>query len=363
MHKQIAVLGFLLIVAPLIVAGQSRNVALLAAECVSVGRGCEDYRLVRLHFRDGLLVSKDTILTTKYTQVRYDLGKNHIYRNRYVITNWGDVVDIQNKKLLHDGIGDYVGIEGDRVIQHVKRADDGGYFYYDLNRNRYQRILVPTKWEMPGMLSPDETKSVEGEGNRIWLRRLNGERKLLGSGFDGRAQPEVSFVAAPPLLWLDNTRILSQTGNGEIVVVRLDGTVIPVVNIPVSLTNYTKPDFFRNVDNKIVYTCCDKSYVIDVEGKSWAPYEWLALGFGFDAEYETNRSYGHIIRYQGKEIGRLWASVWDASAFDGYVAFEYGDVGSNLGYPKGIKVWSSATRKWTTINEKSGLKIIGWVAE
>lgn len=359
---RLAALSLLLFVAPLIVAGQSRNVALLAAECVSDGNGCEHYRLVRFHFRDGQLVSKDTVLTTDYRQVRYDLGKNHIYRNRYVITNWGDIVDIQKKKLLHNGTGVYVAAEGDLIIQHITRKEYRGYSYYDLNKKRYRRIVVPTKWDLPGVVSPDELKSVVGDGDSIWLHRFNQERKLLGSNFAHTAEPEVSYLSEPPLFWIDNARILSQTANGEIVVVRLNGTVEPIVKIPVNPRNYTKPSFAQNLDGKIVYTCCGKSYVIDVGGKSWAPYDWLALGFGFEAEDERNGSYGHIIRYQGEEIGRLWASVWPAPALDGYVAFEYGDVGSNLGYPKGIKVWSSANRKWTTI-DKSVSPIIGWVAE
>ena len=49
---------------------------------------------------------------------------------------------------------------------------------------------------------------------------------------------------------------------------------------------------------------------------------------------ECNASYGHIVRYRSKEIGRFWASVWGAPTIDGHIAFLYGDVGSNLGYPK-----------------------------
>lgn len=93
-------------------------------------------------------MSKDLILSTDTTLARYDLGENHIYRNRYVITNWGDIVDIQNKRLLHDGLGDFVAAEGDRIIQHVNNMNVEGYFYYDLKTNQYRRLLVPTKWAL-----------------------------------------------------------------------------------------------------------------------------------------------------------------------------------------------------------------------
>lgn len=103
--------------------------------------------------------------------------------------------------------------------------------------------------------------------------------------------------------------------------------------------------------------------MINVEEKSYTPHEWITLGFGFYAERNRSRSYGHVIRYEDKEIGRLWASVWSAPATDGYVAFEYGEVGSNLGYPKGIQVWSSANGKWTVIDNQWVSRIIGSVTE
>jgi hypothetical protein len=70
-----------------------------------------------------------------------------------------------------------------------------------------------------------------------------------------------------------------------------------------------------------------------------------------------------VVRYQGKEIGKLWASVWGSPATEGYVAFLYGDVGSNLGYARGIKVWSSSNGEWTTIDPKWVTQLIGWIPE
>ncbi len=362
---RIATLCLLLIITPLIAVGQNHGAALLVSECGGrPGRGCEKYSLVRFRFRNGVLVSKDLILTTDFTQVRYDLGKNHIYRNRYVITNWGDVVDIQDKKLLHDGRGKYVAAERDWIVQHESGTDFQGYSYYDLKMNRYRRLVVPTKWNLPGLLAPDQMKSADGEmGDSIWLHRFNQEKKLLGSGFFVNASTEASFLARPPVFWLNNTRLLTQRKNGEIVALQLDGTVSLIVTIPITTLNYSQPSFFRDPGGRIIYRCCGRSFEINVEEKSYTPHEWTTLGFGFDAQTETNPSYGHVIRYQGKEIGRLWASVWSAPAIEGYVAFEYGEVGSNLGYPKGIQVWSSANNKWTIIKKMRTPGIIGWIPE
>ena len=359
-----ATLCFLLLFAPLVVNAQTRDVALVVAECVPKSGLCTTQELAAYHFRNGLWASREVIVKVDTGQVRFDLGKNHIYRNRYVITRWGDVVDIRKKAVLHDGEGDYVAIENDRIIQHVSKIDLEGYFYFNLNTNQYRRLEQPGKWALPGLLSPDQTRSLETpKGNRIWLHDLIEKKRLLGEGFTVGSSMEASFMPSPPVFWLDDWHILSQRSNGEIVLVKLNGTVTPIARIPINEENYSEPFFFRDPAGRIIYYCSDRSFVINVEERSYEPREWVALGFGFEAEDSRNKSYGHIIRYQGKEIGRWWASVWQAQATDGYVAFEYGNVGSNLGYPKGIKVWSSANGNWTTLDKIWPVAIVGWISE
>ncbi|MBI3652961.1 MAG: hypothetical protein HY231_18195 [Acidobacteria bacterium] len=104
------------------------QVALLAVECEAKNGVCEIQHLVRFRFKNGELLSKDTILTSETDRIRYDLGNNHIYQNRYVITNWGDVIDVQTKELLHVGKGKYVGTEGDQVILNINNINLEGYF-------------------------------------------------------------------------------------------------------------------------------------------------------------------------------------------------------------------------------------------
>jgi hypothetical protein len=45
------------------------------------------------------------------------------------------------------------------------------------------------------------------------------------------------------------------------------------------------------------------------------------------------------------------------------IAIEYGPAGSNLGYPKGIKVWSNYTKSWMTIDIPWISALIGWINE
>ena len=197
--KKAATLFWLLLIAPLTAVAQNQDVALIAVECVAVKGLCEQQNLIRFRFRNGVLVSQDVILKSK--SVRFDLGNNQIYRNRYVINRWADIVDIQNKKVLHEGDGETVATEGDRIIQRINKSHTEGYFYYDLKTKRYGRLPKLTKWELPGLLSPDQTKSLMGHNDSIWLHRLGQPKKLLRVGvFNASRDIRVLFRATSRFL-------------------------------------------------------------------------------------------------------------------------------------------------------------------
>lgn len=355
------ILSILLVGLSVSVEGQTpnRNASLIAVQCIPQNGVCGKQRLLRFDFKNGELVSQSTVFTS--ANVRFDLGRNHIYQNKFVISNWGDVVDVENKSLLHKSAGKYVAAEGNRVIINVNRVDVHGYFYFDLQRKSYARLPAATKWALPGLLSPNQTKSVDGEAFNISLHQLDRKEILLGRDFNVFGDVRSSSSAVSPLFWLDDEHLLTQKNNGEIVVLRLNGAVTPIVKIPIEVPTLGDPRFFRDGVGRIIYECSGQSFIIDVDNRSYAPYRWLALNSQFEVANERDNSYGHIIRFAGKEIGRLWGLVWTAPTTNNYFAVEYGPVGSNLGYPEGIQVWSSANGTWTTIKLRSLMNVIGWI--
>lgn len=346
--KTLIIVCCLLVVSPMTIKGQAadRIVALLLVECEAMNGTCDTQHLIRYRFSNGEIVSKDIILTMPTTSVRYDLGQNHIYQNRYVITHWGDIVDVKAKSLLHNGIGEYIGAEGTLIIHKVSRTDVKGFFYYDLKSNKYARLKLPSKWALPGLLSPDQTKSVsvsrDGFGE-IYLHNLKGKKKTLGSGFQVDLSEHCCSLSIPPVLWISNDRILTQRSNGEIVILRFDGSIEPLVKINIKEPADSLPQFYRNPEGKIIYSCSYEHYILDVENRSYSPYEWESHGHGFESELEEHLEFWQRIRFHGEEIGRWWSCC--AKTTKGHVSLEYADVGTNLGNPKGVKVWSGATNK------------------
>jgi hypothetical protein len=316
------------------VCATEQNYSLILAEYGKDASGEQTQTLVRYHFQQGVMVKKESVLTTKTSDLRYDLGGNWIYDDKYVVTRWDDVVDLTTGKRLHQ-------------IPATLAASSK-----NSNRDVDQE---------PRGVSPNGQLTVNGNFGEIWLNRPNGSRTLLGSDFFREGTVYCNSLLKPSFLWFDDRHILTQRGNGHLVIVDLQGKSEPLVNIPNVEAPACGPDLERDDEGHIYYREREKAWLINVVERTFEPYVWESKGNGFDLEYQRDPAYGNAIRYEGVEIGRWWCG----SAVTGprRIALEYGAVGSNLGYPEGVKVWSEESGQWSTIKPEWLTAIIGWVRD
>jgi hypothetical protein len=338
-------------------------VSLITVECQKVGSVCSINNLVRYHFQDGEFAYKEVVFTSPVKSVRFDLGRNHILDDRYIVTNWADVIDLRGGVLLHHGEGDYLGVEGTRIMERSRKTTADGIFSFDLATGKVESLPAESPWGLPGQLSPGRTHSMAGsfEGE-IWLHQAGGKKVLLGSGFNVQLSEISSSSPDPPILWLDENRALTQKGNGVIVLLDIQGKTEPVVTIPAGEPALSNPILERNADGEIIYSGEDL-FVIDLGKRTYRHSPWVALGRGFTVEDLPDPAYGYIVRYGDQEIGRLWGSVHMAVTSEGYFAVQYGPSFSNFGYTKGIRVWSQENCRWTTIDTEWVVSLLGWIPD
>jgi hypothetical protein len=65
----------------------SQNKSLLTAECIKSEDVCKTQQIVKYKFINGEYVGNDVLLTVKTDDLRFDLGGNFIYQDKYVITS------------------------------------------------------------------------------------------------------------------------------------------------------------------------------------------------------------------------------------------------------------------------------------
>lgn len=360
------------------------NYSLILAEYGEDLTGEQTQTLVRYRFKAGQIVATQRLLTTRTLDLRYDLGPNLIYRKRFIITNRGDVIDLTTGRIIWKSDGDLVAVDrdSDSVIIRADRDTGQDIYAFDLNSFRYRRVQRPGLWAMPGVRSPGGQLSASGTtdeveewpvSGKISLWRPDGKEVCLGE-FPRESDDHCSGLPGrPTFLWLDDRHLLTQQGNGNLVRVDITGKVEPLLTIPDVKTRGCGPQLRRDADNNIYY---DDAWLIHVTESSWPwpgdrpwfvvensyePYLWQGNGNEFASEFRQDPAYGQKILHRGIEIGRWWSgSVVTAP---GHIALIFGPVGSNLGYPEGVKVWSVENKKWTTITPKWLTAIIGWVED
>src|ERR1043165_1844503 len=123
--------------------------------------------LMNYVFVDGAMLSQETLLSVPTTKsgvkgnyVRFDIGKNHIYRNRYIVTGIGNVIDIKTKKILVEERGDFIKFSGDSIIFHTNDIFKGKYYsVLDLRTEKFQKVENPNYNPLPRPdVEVDETK-------------------------------------------------------------------------------------------------------------------------------------------------------------------------------------------------------------
>lgn len=312
-------------------------------------------RVVRYDFKNGRVQPPETLWEGSYRRLG-GLGLSPpIIENRYLVAGNGSVFDLREKTLIHEGAGRLMEARGDRVVSG----------FYDPDRGTLER-LVAFNWrtraiekltdreaetitqgsKLLGERSPDGTKSVTASGGSLTLHRVGRLSKDWGPFQIGDDPP-------PFGLWLDNDRFLTQDGNGNLLAVMLDGTRVPVVQVPVEDKTARWPYFRRDSDGRIIYRCGREQFLINADAKTWERSEWDSLAHGF--EESSDGQSRRVYRYKGTEIARspFWTRLgpYEALTTPGYIA---------VWVESDLRVWSAGTGKWTTLGKHTD-QIAGWI--
>lgn len=394
--------------------GQTKYQKLIAAEYKGDSPGAGNYTyLVSYNFKDGLLISKDTILGAETfkkgvagSYVRFDLGKNFIYKNRYVVSGTGNVIDIHKKALVIEESDEFVKASGDTMIFHRRNAISGtGFLMLDLQTGKYN--FINNKDRDKGKeerTSPDNRHYLSIDKTaipyKIWLHEADSEKKRILVN-DAQHGPNMTEFPTIETWWLNPHSFLYAVHEIKFNASREDDAKTTLRQFDInSDTNEIKFDvsgkdyatvtlhqfdinsnsdkiffvldsvargrangnFFADKTGQLIYrTSGWDYYTVDTNKRVLINYLFYELGFGSSMSIRYNKE-GTIIRYKNSEIDQLRCS--NEVAGEGVIAVTFDNAGPDHDYVRGIKVWSKLTNNWTTINNIPWLeKIIGWVDE
>ncbi len=371
--------------------------------------GSRTVRLVRAKFRAGKLTDREEL----YTGDLSEFGHHSPYRvigNRHVVFHSATVFDLAAKKVIHSLAGGRIlAVEGTRVYFFTLKVDgEPGVFRFDTATGKREKVADPGagRWGLRGAVSPDGTKAIMREVENVAV--LEGQEMPFGIALDRVGKPRQKlgeFAAtcgmtgsgftpdAPPGVWLDDDRFLTQTTLGKLVVLdtvkneRIKLMEIPPTHKPgekaweaagkIGFTplGLQQPRFSKMADGRVMYEA-DIVYFIDAAKKTWEKAEWRPLGHGFESSAlpdaiagadRDSKTVTVTLRHKGKVIGTsesLWFGTPETPrvvATEGHLALVERVRQAGKAIPTdAVRVWSAATGEWQTLDGWAD-GLIGWV--
>jgi hypothetical protein len=356
----------LILLTSLIIATQPEASSSLYATEILWGKNgaANKINLVRVAFDKDQRLTKETLLQGGEGVFGSSFGTRILLEQRYVVTSSGGVIDVQTKKVLHDQRhGKLLGVDEGKVVYLVADIDmPNGFFSFDLKTHKVEKLENPGRWKLLGVKSPNQKMSVKQEvgGGPILLHHVDGTVDRLGEGFRVTYKKFASpHLGGLPFVWLDNERMLTQRGNGDLVLLDIKGKQEHLLDIEAEKEGtLSPPRLYRGFEGRIIYSA-NHTYAIDVKAKTATKLERAPLGHGFETSFKADDKQVRSIFHDGKEIGRWNVLTYQGRTMPGVIALPYAEPGGNLGYPKGIAVWHAKAGRWQTIDFAVG-DVIDW---
>lgn len=216
------------------------------------------------------------------------------------------------------------------------------------------------EWGERRFFSPDGSRYVATRSGSftITFQERGTPRRILAENMAAGYELYVSQMPEPPVLWLNNHEVLTQRNNGQLVVLNIDGSMRPLVTVPVERP-IDGVRLARDLEGTIIYTMRD-AFAIDVEHGTYTPYSWTPLGHGFTVEDQPYGSNDAPRLRTGERVIRDdQGVVWGSATAPGRVAIEWREPGSKT-FATEVAVWFESTGEWQRFPFRHVECVLGW---
>ena len=299
--------------------------------------------------------------------VRCDKGDNVLYKDRYLISGIGNVIDLKEKKVVYDGTAKLVRCSNDSIIFFTNDVFKGKYYsYFDLKTNTYAEIKSLTFKPIVGQdVEFDRGKSPY----KLYFYPQNKPKVLLlDDAGHGGVSASSNKMYDVPIYWVDNDNFLFP----NIRITDLEGSI---VKYTIS-TKTAKPIGVFNSTAKIPPTYAiakgsgsfvefyfkDKLFLINPAKETMLQSFYKEYDAGFSVEMEE-KSTGRGIWVKGKEIGKDHFDLKNFKSSANYAAIVKEIVMGDESYQQGMSVYNVYKAKWEGIDGEEVACLIGWIKQ
>lgn len=322
------------------------------------------------HFVNGKYTGREELLSFKGRQnnqdyIRTDKGNNFIYQNRYMITGMGHIIDLKDKKVLYDQKTNMVRCSNDSAIYYTNDAFKGKFYsVYNFTTKQYGEVkkltfkaIVGQDIEFDKGPSPYLINLYPPNKPKVVLTTDAGFGQTLSDG----KKPD------PSLIWLDNSNFVfckfnKENTNIDFVKVTIESKAQIVIGKAVIKQQNELGYFTKLSKSQLEYTFGDKKFIIDLEKNTVTESLFTSPENGFTVECKKN-SYGHIVRLDGKDIGKYHFQLKNFKTEQSIAAIVKELIIGTDSYQQGMTVWNNGKPGWEPVDCEDVVALIGWIKE
>lgn len=332
--------------------------------------------IVRIPFTDGIPGPREKVMDIvtqqagdKTPRVRFDLGRNQIYRNRYVITAYGQVIDLKDKKVLVDTHDQLVKASGDSIVFYTNDIFRGKFYsVLDLRTGTFAKVTNVTYNPLPG---EDVEPDCSARNFKIWYYPASKPKvevvKDAGYGEDVSLIP--NGKPRLPMHWTDSDHFVYPYFNATHDVVTLysvnyithEQKKIGIIDQLPENRRYT--EFITDPAGHLIYSCSRGYFRIDLNRNTVEEMTTFHPGYDFEIALEETPGKGNEVKHKGQSIGYYFCTPQLAVATENGIAFPFEMVMEKERYLQGAAYWSKETGKWKTAGDSDLSAIVGWTTE
>jgi hypothetical protein len=307
--------------------------------------------------------------TDRVPRIRFDLGANKIYRNRWFITSYGNVIDLEAKKVLVEAHDQFVRASGDSIIFYTNDIARGKFYsVLNLTTGVYAPVKSPSFRALTGQdVQPDCTS----KNFRIYYYPPSAQKvelvKDAGFGEDVSLIPQTK--PACPIYWIDNDNFLYpnySSAHDYVSIMKVNfssKTQEKIGGIDKLPENHQLSFFYKNAVDEIIYSCSRGHYKIDPAKKEVSELQFFSAGNNFSVAVNETDKKGRVIRHGEQQVGTYFCAPGLTATANGFIAFPYEIVLGDEHYLQGAAVYSADTKQWKTVSDSDLSAVVGWIEE
>lgn len=329
-------------------------------------------KIYSYHFLNGHFTGREELLVVNGKQggkdyIRTDLGTCTLYKDRYMITGIGNIIDLKEKKVLFDGRAQLVRCSNDSAIFYTNDFAKGKFYsVYNFKTNTYGEVKNLT---FKAKLGQDVEFDKTAAPYKLNLYPQNKPKVELTKDAGYGQKTADGKPIDPPMWWIDNSTFIYAYYNKENTEVAFykfnaDTKASTLMGKAPFKPGLKAPVLAKEDKNVTTLNYGDKIIAVNAKNDKVEDLSFTYPVNGFAAEVKESNPGRRILQANNnKELGKYHFQLKNFKTNDKTIALVKELIIGTDSYQQGMAVWNYDQMKFEKVDADEVLTLVGWINE